>query len=56
MLNSELRAGHVSEDISKCLQLYSLECEVRFEIHQHSVDTTVSGQLRKDQFSQERSI
>lgn len=28
VLNSELRAGHVSEDILKCLQLYSLECEV----------------------------
>lgn len=27
-----------------------------FETHQHSVDVTASGQLRKDQFSQERSM
>lgn len=28
VLNSQLRAGHVHEDASKCLQVNSLECEV----------------------------
>lgn len=41
-----------------CLKVPTIQCGVwsnRFEIHQCSVDTIVSDQLRKDQFSQEKS-